>query len=143
MSEELRYARRHLILVALVVLVGWNVLMSAYMLADKPVIGDPTGITGHGEQFIIAPASGIEGFDVYPFCNDPATTVKAFPAPDAAGNTYQLTRLRDEKPETVTVALTGDSITFAKHYWSETSGQVSEDAFVTQAARDCILKKAN
>ena len=49
----------------------------------------------------IVPATGVEGFKVAEFCNDPLTKVRVTPSPDA-GFTYQLTRLKDGVSETVT-----------------------------------------
>src|SRR5688572_18493376 len=53
------------------------------------------------DEIVIAPKSGVEGFEVEPFCNDPLTKVEPLPAPDSSGITYQLTRTRDRVTETV------------------------------------------
>ena len=86
---------------------------------------------------IIAPSSGIEGFQVAPFCNDPLTKVVALPAPDV-GVTWQLTRLQDGKFETVVVP---GSFLSGTHYYDSTIGQQSEPASVDDAAKACIEKK--
>ncbi len=93
-------------------------------------------------NIVIAPASGVESFDAAPFCNDPVTVVKKFPAPDASGATYQLTRVRDAKAETVTVVLGADkSVVLATHYFDTAIGQDSEPAIVNADSRTCIEKK--
>ena len=107
--------------------------------ANLPVTRD---LTGTEKKIMIAPASGVEGFDAGLFCNDPLTTVRAIPAPDASGTTYELARVRDQKTETVVVVLAPDqSILLAKHYYDAAVGQQSEPAIVEEDARKCIEKK--
>src|SRR3990167_2684973 len=107
--------------------------------ANLPVTRD---LTGTETKIMIAPASGIEGFDTTLFCNDKLTKVKAIPAPDASGITYELTRVRNQKTETVLVVLAPDqSILLAKHYYDAAVGQQSEPAIVEEDARKCIEKK--
>ena len=91
----------------------------------------------------IAPATGIDSLDALDFCNDPRTAVRAFPAPDTAGTTYQLTRVRDQRSEAVVVVLGPDKgIVMASSYYDSELGQQSRPAIVSDKARECIEKKA-
>lgn len=100
------------------------------------------GIPLPGDVYTV-PASGLEGFNVDAFCDDPETRVAVFLAPDASGTTYQLSRVRDNVPEAVVVVKSIDGETrMAKHYYTAEAGQQSEDAVVTEGAWTCILKKS-
>ena len=91
----------------------------------------------------IAPATGIDSLDALDFCNDPRTAVRAFPAPDASGTTYQLTRVRDQRSEAVVVVLGPDKgIVMAASYYDTELGQQSRPAIVSDKARECIERKA-
>src|SRR3990167_859092 len=132
---------RAITILNLIFLVGlaWTVYVTAGTRLGVPYAAD---VTGTEKTIMIAPASGIEGFDTTLFCNDKLTKVKAIPAPDASGITYELTRVRDQKTETVVVVLAPDqSILLAKHYYDAAVGQQSEPAIVGEDARKCIEKK--
>lgn len=94
-------------------------------------------------KVVIVPATvGVEAYSVKDFCNDPMTKVTSFLAPDASGVTYQLTRVRDSKPEAVIVVRGIDGETrIAKHYWQTEVGQQSEAAVVTEEAWTCITRR--
>lgn len=95
------------------------------------------------KEIKIAPASGVEGFAVEGFCADPMTKVAPFLAPDASGITYQLSRVRAGKTESVTIVKNADGETrIAKHYYSTTVGQQSEDAVVNAEAWKCIERRS-
>ena len=102
--------------------------------------GGPT-VVDVGEVKQVVPAQGIQGFRAKFFCEDDATQVKSFISPDA-GTTYQMTRLKDGKTETVTAVYSGSgALVFGTHYYDTTAGQQSEPADMT-GALDCMLRKA-
>lgn len=118
------------------------ILTMAVVLVLLPEGGVDTTPTSDDQNIEVVPATGIEGFKVKEFCQDPETTVLSFPAPDALGTTYQLTRMRDGRSETVTALINPNKeIKFATHYYSTDVGQDSEPADMT-GAFDCIEKKA-
>lgn len=131
---------------------GWILAAGGFLAigmiwyASVIVLTQATGqpVPGFQQDTIkVAPASGVNSFAADNFCADPLTTVREFEAPDASGTTYQLTRVKDGKTETVTAVFdTNKAILMAKHYYDTNSGQDSEGAIVNQAARDCITKKA-
>ena len=130
---------------------GWLAALAVTALALAIVYTRPVGVipATTERKIVVAPASGIEGFDVGPFCADPLTSVRAFPSPDASGVTYQLTRMRDQKAETVTLVLGADeSVVMATHYYDAVvnvrggTEQQGEPAFVNADARKCVEGKA-
>ena len=127
---------------------GWALAVLALAISITAFyarVPEQVGAPSTGTNILIAPASGLDGFDVGPFCDDPLTKVKGpLPAPDASGNSYQLIRVRDGKSETVTLVLAPDkSITLATHYFDSDVGQVPEPAFLKDSARACVEKKAS
>lgn len=142
MKMYLQDAMLHWHIVAFLTVAAIIIAASFYALAGKPA-GQVPIVGGDTNQIVVAPASGVAGFDVAAFCADPLTTVKAFLAPDASGTTYQLTRTRDGKAESVTAVLAPDgSVKVATHYYETNLGQQSEVADLTAAAQSCIQKKA-
>lgn len=84
-------------------------------------------------------SSGIEGYRVDLFCNDPLTKLKPqMPAPEAP-RVFELTRTRDNVTETVVYVEGAGS---AVHYYDTAIGQQSEPAVVNEAALDCIVDKS-
>ena len=106
-----------------------------------PEAGVDTNPTRTDQTLNVVAASGIEGWDVEPFCNDPATVVLELLAPDADGKLYQLARTRDGALETVQVNV-GPAGPTGTHYFDTTAGQQSEPALVTARALECIEDKA-
>lgn len=102
----------------------------------------PTEIGGEPDIVVEVPSTGVEGFPVAEFCHDDLTEVLLFPAPDAAGSSYQLTRVKEGVTETVVVVLNaaGD-ISQATHYHDTPQGQVSQPALIDDDARECIEEK--
>lgn len=104
---------------------------------------EPIPLAGEKVTIKVVPASGVQGFMAGPFCADPLTQVRALPAPDASGTTYQLLRVRDLKTETVTVVIGADkSLIVATHYYDSAIGQQSEPAILDEDARSCVLRRA-
>ncbi len=129
---------------------GWlHVLLQfsgviAVLLVVYVILGEPSGVdvpVGEKADNIVA-STGIDGFPVADFCNDPLTKVDPFVAPDASGVTYQLLRVRNGVTETVIVVLDKDgSVVVGKHYFDAADGQHVEPAFLTDSARNCLKKK--
>ena len=89
----------------------------------------------------IVPASGVEGFPVAIFCEDPLTRVYFSLSPHA-GTTNELERIKDGVTETVTILFAEDGrVMPGTHYYDTTVGQRSEPAIANKAAVDCIEKK--
>lgn len=128
---------------ALGVIIFALVTLGAGLLTANVILPEAAGIDTQplGDDYSVAPASGVEGLDVEAFCRDPLTVVLALAAPDASGVSYQLGRVRDAKTETVLVVLSEGAFA-ATHYFDTTEGQQSAPAFVTTKARDCIEDKA-
>jgi hypothetical protein len=129
---------------------GWTLAIAGIILAVV-LLGVSSHLLGPKSvspvikttEIKVAPASGVEGFDVGPFCVDDLTSVKAFPAPDSNGTTYQLTRVAGRKTETVTLVLGPDGgVVLATHYVDSSVGQISEPAFLNGDGRSCVEKKA-
>lgn len=106
-----------------------------------------TNPPGTGNTVTVAPAEGVKSFTVIDFCNDPLTKVTILPAPDASGTTYQLTRVRDGRSESVVVVENpAHEVNFATHYFDATNAttgkaeQQSEPAVVDGAGKSCIEK---
>lgn len=138
-----RWADRHIITRLLLLFLILAVLVFALVYLYGLITADPGVVVTREKSGLLVPASGIEGYDVLSFCNDPLTHVRPFPVPDSAGVTYQLTRVRDLKTETVTVVFAPDhTLLLAKHYYDTAIGQQSEPAIVTEQARRCIEEKA-
>ena len=114
-------------------------IIALTVVYTRPV---PSIIPATTETKIVA-ATGEVGFPVSTFCEDSRTTVKVFPAPDASGLTYSLTRIAGGVVETVVVVAgsTGDNPT-AKWYYDTPVGQEGEPAIVDGKAFDCIERKA-
>lgn len=114
------------------------------MIGDQADIREAIEGETKPTPIVVPAASGIEGFNVEQFCNDPLTKAQAFEVPDA-GVTYQLTRVRDGKSETVRVVVNPSGVVlneYATHYYDSAVGQQSEPAFVSKDALGCIEKKA-
>ena len=130
--------RRDLLLIAAILLAGyaaWNV----YLEAGRPILGDLPGT----EINRSIPATGEQGFNVEGFCQDKLTTVDAFLALDASGETYQILRVKDGVTESVIAVVNprGETVV-ANHYYQEGGVQKSEAAFLTDKARDCLARKS-
>lgn len=98
-------------------------------------VGDVADPIDKAPTIVVAPASGIEGYDALLFCNDPLTTLKPpKPAPDAP-IVWELTRTRDLKTETVVYVEGAES---GLHYYDTAIGQQSEPAVMSDEARECI-----
>ena len=125
---------RGVVVFALLVAMAWTAMLYSRAPAE---VGIPLPVTER-----IVPATGVEGFNTAIFCEDDLTRVKALPAPDASGVTYQLTRMKDGVFETVTVVLnpTGETVT-ATHYYDTAVGQQPQPAVINDAARKCITGK--
>ena len=90
----------------------------------------------------LVPATGIQGFKVEEFCNDPLTKVTFYPVPDSSGSTYQLLRVKQGMTESVTVVQNAQNeIVVATHYHDGPTGQVAQPAYVSDKAFDCIEAK--
>jgi hypothetical protein len=115
----------------------------AVALVGLPEAGVNPTPTLPREEINIVPATGVEGFNVEGFCEDPATAVTGFLAPDTTGAGYQLLRERDGVPESVTVILNsaGEAVV-ATHYYQTSAGQRDEAAFLTPAALECIQERS-
>lgn len=113
--------------------------LAIYTRPDVPIVGTPPATT----ELKVVAATGEEGFKVYEFCDDPSTSVRETPSPDASGVTYELKRVKDGVTETVTVVFgqAGD-VLYAKHFSDQAGGQESQPAFVTEKARGCIEDKS-
>ena len=113
-------------------------------LVILPVGGVDTTPASDDVNIKTVPASGVGGFQVAEFCADTATKVRGpIAAPDASGNTYELLRVRSSITETVIIVMGPDGNTrVATHYFDTVGGQASEPATVSEAARDCINRKA-
>lgn len=128
-------------LMALAVSIATAFIVIGVVYKGAPAVGIDTR---PAEDVTIVPATGDEGFPVETFCQDDKTTVKAIPAPDASGVTYQMLRVRDGVTETVRVVTNAqDEVAVGTHYWDQDGVQQDEPAVVTQAARECIDTKAN
>lgn len=80
-------------------------------LIALPEASVDTTPTRDDKTVVVTAATGIQGFKVKEFCEDDLTKVLRTQAPDA-GYTIQLTRMRDQRFETVTVIeVTPDSHT--------------------------------
>ena len=131
--------RAEIAFVVLLVLIGWSVVLSLYVVSGKPA-GDLPVIGGDTVERV--PATGEQGFNTAVFCDDPLTKVATSLAPDASGITYVLSRVKDGVTESVVLTFDQtDEVVYAKHFFDR-SGQQSEPAFVTDDARDCIEDKA-
>src|SRR3990167_5679167 len=122
---------------------GWllalatTLLAVALLYAKAPaVVNLPLPVTEK-----IVPASGVEGFPVAVFCEDPLTRVYVSLSPHA-GTTHELERIKDGVTETVTILFAEDGrVMPGTHYYDTTAGQRSEPAIANKAAVDCIEKK--
>lgn len=116
----------------------------AVLLVIYVMLGEPGGVdvpVGEGKDVI--PATGEQGFNVEVFCEDELTIVRPFPAPDASGVTYQLTRLKSGVFETVIVVMdVANTVRTADHYADGPTGQAKQPAFITDNARECINDKS-
>lgn len=93
-----------------------------------------------GDTIKVQPATGPEGYDVLPFCLDPATKLVARePVPSTDVTTYTLERIRDGRQELV---VWRDVVRGAEHWFYDAAGvQQKENAYVEAEAKECILSK--
>ena len=123
---------------------GWLVALAVAVLALAIVYARPIpALIPATTEIHRVPASGIDGWPVAVFCNDPQTKVTYLPAPDASGATYQLVRVVNGVTESViwTTGPDGESRT-ATHYYDSTVGQQSEPAVMNDDARRCVESRA-
>jgi hypothetical protein len=115
-------------------------LMLLLFLIALPASGVDTQPLKDDINLEIVPATGIEGFNVEAFCNDPETAVKFAISPDASEIvTFELTRTRDGVFESVSYVRNAPSAT---HYFDTVGGQRSEPGEITEKAIECIERKA-
>lgn len=110
-----------------------------------PEAGGDVTPTASDSDIVVAPSTGINGYDVGLLCSDPKTTVLYFPNPDA-GSTYQLTRVDSNGVrESATLVYDRDgklNTEFSRHFYDTIVGQDGEPAYVTDEAMKCLEKKA-
>jgi hypothetical protein len=94
-------------------------------------------VVGNNNQITLVPSTGVQGFPVAVFCEDPATVVSVGHAPDASGLTYTLVRDQNGVFESVIVIVSGE-ITTGTHYSDSPDGQVAQPANVDDEAMVCI-----
>lgn len=89
---------------ALIITLGIGAILWLYNISGQP-LGEVISTTN------VVPAVGVSGYTAeatLAFCNDKTTTIRPFPKPDATGQTWQLTRDKDNRTETIVILVNFD-----------------------------------
>jgi len=125
-----------LLAIAVSVVVSVIAVALVYSRLDVPGVGKLPATTEE-----IVPTSGLEGFPVEEFCEDPATEVKYSIIPHV-GFSHELLRLKDGVTELVTISITEEGeVLPGTHYYDTNVGQQSEPAIAGDGAVRCIEDK--